>query len=89
MLRQLGNADGAEAVGSTAGQGGKANHEEVKTREWDHVDGQFAEIRIKLAWEAEAGGDARHDDGDEMVQVAVGWSGELESSDADVVESLD
>ncbi len=48
----------------------------------------FAEVGVELAGEAEAGGDAAHGGRDEMVEVAVGWCGELEGAEADVVESL-
>jgi len=41
-----------------------------------------------LAWEAEAGSDARHGCRDEVVEVTVGRSGELECTEADVVQSL-
>ena len=53
-----------------------------------HVDSQLPEVRVELTREAQAGGDAGHDEGDEMVQVTVRRRGELESAEADVVESL-
>ena len=53
-----------------------------------HVDGQFSEIGIELARESETSGDTGHGDGDEMVQVSVGGGGELQGSEADVVEGL-
>jgi hypothetical protein len=61
----------------------------METREGDHVDGQLAEVRVQLTGETQAGGDTRHDGGDEMVQVTVGWVVQLESPHADVVESLE
>jgi hypothetical protein len=60
----------------------------VKPWEWNHVDGQFSEIGVQLTWESEAGGDTGHGGGDEVVQVTVGWGGELESSEADIVEGF-
>lgn len=88
LLGQLGHGDGTEGVGATAGQRSESDHEEVKTGEWNHVDGQLAEIRVKLTRESQAGGDTGHDGGHEMVQVTVGWVGEFESPHADIVESL-
>jgi hypothetical protein len=38
LLRELGNCDGAEGVGATAGQRGETDREEVKIREGNHVD---------------------------------------------------
>ena len=66
----------------------EAWHEEVETWEGDHVDGQFPEIGVQLTWESQTGGDSRHSGRDEMVQVAVGWGGQLECSEADIVKGL-
>ena len=60
----------------------------METWEGNHVDSQFTEISVELTGESETGGDSRHGGGDEMVQVTVGWGGELQGSEADVVESL-
>ena len=88
LLGQLGNSDGAEGVGVAAGQRSKADHEEVETREWNHVHGKLAEIRVELTRETQAGGDAGHDGGDEVVEVTIRWVLQLEGSHADVVKSL-
>ena len=60
----------------------------METWEGNHVDSQFTEISVELTGESETGGDSGHGGGDEMVQVTVGWGGELQGSEADVVESL-
>ena len=88
MLGQLGNADGAEGVGTTAGQRSESDHEEVKTRERNHVDSQLAEIRVQLARESKAGGNAGHDSGNEVVEVTVRRVRQLKGAHADVVEGL-
>lgn len=88
LLGQFRNGDGAEGVGATAGQRSKADHEEVKTREGNHVDSQLAQVRVQLTRETKAGGDTGHDGGDEVVQVTVRGVGELEGAHADVVQSL-
>ncbi len=64
------------------------NAEEVEAREGDHVDGQLAEVGVELAREPEAGGDARHGEGDQVVQVPIGGGGELQGAEADVIEGL-
>lgn len=89
LLGKLGHGDGAERVGTTAGERSEADHEEVQTGERNHVDGQLSQIRVQLARETEGGGDTRHNGGDEVVQVTVGGVVELESPHADIVESLD
>jgi hypothetical protein len=60
----------------------------VETREGNHVDGELSEVRVQLTGETETGGDAGHDSGDEVVQVAVRGVGQLESAHADVVKGL-
>lgn len=85
---QLGYRDGTVLLAAASSERSKANHEEVKTGEGHHVDGQLPQVRVELTREAEAGGDTRHDDGDEVVKVTVLGRGELECPEADVVEGL-
>ena len=75
-------------MSTAAGERSETDHEKVETREWDHVDGEFAKIRVELTWESEAGCHTRHDGGDEVVEVTVGRVRELECTHADIVESL-
>ena len=75
-------------MGATAGQGSKADHEEVQTRERHHVDSQLAEVRVQLTGESQTGGDTGHDGGNQVVQVTVRGVGQLQRAHADVVESL-
>jgi len=60
----------------------------MKSGEGNHVDGQFSEIRVELTGESKTGGDTRHDEGDEVVQVTVGGCVELQGSHANIVKSL-
>jgi hypothetical protein len=88
LLGQLGNGDSTERVSTTAGQGSEADHEEMETRERNHVDSKLAEVRVQLARETQAGGDTGHDGRDQVVQVTVRRVGQLECAHADIVESL-
>ena len=88
LLGELRDGDGAELLRVGSSERGKADHEEVQTREGNHVDGELAQIAVELTGEAEGGGDAGHDDGDEAVQVTVPRGGELEDAEADLVEGL-
>lgn len=88
LLGELGNRDGAVRGGAARGEGREADHEEVQTGEGDHVDGELAEVRVELTGETETGRDTRHDDRDEVVQVAVGGGRELEGTETDVVQRL-
>ena len=60
----------------------------METGEGHHVDSQLTEISVELAGEAQACGDTRHGGRDEMVQVTIGGGGQLQGTEADVVESL-
>ena len=88
LLGQLGHSQGTVLLASTGGEGSEARHEEVETGEGYHVDSQLTEIGVQLAGEAEAGGDSRHGGRDQMVQVTVGGGGQLQGTEADVIESL-
>lgn len=88
LLGELRDADSTERVSATAGQGSKADHEEVKTGERNHVDGELAEIRVQLTGETQASGNTRHDGGDKVVKITVRGVGELEGLLANVVEGL-
>ena len=50
----------------------------METGEGDHVDRQLPEVSIELARESEGGGDSRHSEGHQMVQVSVGGVGQLQ-----------
>jgi len=88
LLGELRNGEGSVLLGASGGKWREAGHEEVKSGEGNHVDGELSEIGVELAWESKAGGNTGHGDGDEVVQIAVGGGGELEGSEADVVESF-
>ena len=75
-------------MGAPRGEWSKARHEKVEPGEGDHVDSQLPEVSIELAREPETGGHTRHGQGHQVVEVTVGWGGELQGSEADVIESL-
>ena len=104
LLGQLGHREGTVLLGAAGGQGGEPGHEEVEPGEGNHVDRQLPQVSVELAGEPEAGGHPGHGEGHQVVQVAVGRVGQLQSSnkenilftphceavkpEADVVESL-
>ena len=88
LLRELGHGHGPVRLGAARGQRREARHEKVQPREGDHVDGQFAQVRVQLARKAKAGGHAGHGRRHQVVQDAVVGSGQLQRAEANVVESL-
>merc|ERR1711907_605349 len=88
LLGELGHSQSAVLLGATGGEWGEACEEEVETGEWDQVHAELTEVRVELTREADAAGHAGHASGAKVVQVAIGWGGELEGTEADVVKSL-
>merc|ERR1711981_1448833 len=70
------------------GEWGEASEEEVETGEWHKVDSELTEVRVELTGEADAASHTGHAGGAEMVQVTIGGGGELEGTEADVVQGL-
>ena len=60
----------------------------MESREGDQVDSQLSEIRVELTGESKAASNSGHGSGDEMVEITVCRGGELESSEADIVEGF-
>jgi len=60
----------------------------VESGEGSQVDGELSEIGVELTGESEAAGESGEGGGDEMVKITVGGGGELEGSEADIVEGL-
>ena len=75
-------------VGTSRSEWGESWHEEVETRERDHVDGQLSQVSVQLTWESEASGNTRHGGRHQMVQVTIGWCGQLEGTEADIVQGF-
>ena len=85
---KLGDSQDAVILRSRGSERSKANQEEVKTREGDHVDSELAEIAVELSGETKRAGGSSDGVGNEVVKISVAGIGELESAEANVVESL-
>lgn len=85
---ELGDGEGTIDLGSAGGKRSETSNVEVHTDEGLQVDIELTEVGVELAWEAEAAGDTRHNQGDEVVQVTEGGAGELEGTEAYIIKGL-
>ena len=60
----------------------------MESGEGGQVNSELSEIGVELTGESEATGESGEGGGDEMVKITVGGGGELEGSEADIVESF-
>ena len=60
----------------------------MESGEGDQVDSELSEIGVELTWESEAAGDTGESGRDQMVEITIGWGGELEGSEADIIKSF-
>ena len=88
LLGEFWDGQSSVLLWSSWSEWGESNHEEVESGEWNQVDGQFSQIWVELTWESEAAGNTWHGSRDQMVKIAVGWGGELESSETDIVKGF-
>ena len=88
LLGEFWDGQSSVLLGSSWGEWGETNHEEVESGEWNQVDGQFSEVRVELTWESEAAGDTGHGSWDQVVKISVSWGGQLKGSEADIVEGF-
>ena len=88
LLGELGDGKSSVLLGASGGEGGESSHEEMESGEGDEVDGNLSEVGVKLSGESEAASDTGDSGGNEMVKITVGGGGELEGSEADIVEGF-
>jgi len=85
---ELRDSEGAVLLGATRCEWCKTNHEKVKTRERNKVNGELSEVAVELTRESERACYARHASRDKVVQVSIGGGGKLEGTEANVIKSL-
>lgn len=88
LLRQFRDSDGTKVTGTAACERSEADHEEVEARERNHVNGEFAKIRVQLTREAKTCRNTRHDSGNKVIKIAIRRVVEFQGSMADIVQCL-
>jgi hypothetical protein len=88
LLGQLWHGECTVLLRATGCKWGEASEEEVKTWEWHKVHSELAKVRVQLTREADAASHTGHACGAKMVKVTIGWGGELQGTEADVVKGL-
>ena len=81
LLGQLGHRQRSVLLGAAGSEGGEPGHEEVEPGEGNHVDRQLPQVGVELAGEPEAGGEAGHGEGDQVVEVSIGRGVQLQSAE--------
>jgi len=88
LLRELRHGQSTILLTNTRRERREACHEEVQSREGYEIDCDLAQIAVQLPWETEASCNAAHCSADKVVQVPVSRRGQLQRSEADVIQSL-
>jgi len=88
LLGQFRDGKGSVLLGSSGGQWGETDHEEMESGEWHQVGGQLSQVTVQLTWESQAAGNTGDGGRDQMVKITVGGGGQFQSSEADIVKSL-
>mmetsp|Transcript_61669 Transcript_61669/g.127620 ORF Transcript_61669/g.127620 Transcript_61669/m.127620 type:complete len:268 (+) Transcript_61669:189-992(+) len=86
LLCQLRHGQGTVLLGSAGCQGCKAGHEEMQAWERHEVDGNLAQIAVELTWKSQAASHAAHRRRDQVVQVSISGSRQLQGPEANVVQ---
>jgi len=88
LLGEFWNGQSSVLLGSSGSEWGETNHEEMESWERHQVGGELSQIRVELTWESQTAGNTGDGGRDQMVEITVGWGGELEGSEADIVKSF-
>lgn len=88
LRSKLTHSEVGKVLLSKGSERGNSSDKEMETRERDQIDSHFTEIWVQLTRESEATGNARHNLGNELVQVSVGWIGNLLGSFADSIKGF-
>lgn len=70
LLGELGDSESTVLLRPAGGERSEADHEEVKARKRNEIDGELSEVRVELSGESETASDTTHGSRNQMVQIA-------------------
>ena len=88
LLGQFRDGQSSVLLRASAGQRCETDHEEMQSWERNQVDSQFSQVTVQLTSESQAASDTAHSSRHQMVQITISWGGQLEGSEADIIQSL-
>jgi hypothetical protein len=89
LRSELRDSESSEVDLRSSGERSKADEEEVESREGDQVGGQFSQVGVQLSRESERARRSAHHQGDELVEISIGGVGQLQGSEANIVQLFD
>jgi hypothetical protein len=87
-LGEFRDSEGSVLLRTSGGQGGESDHEEMESGERNQVNSELSKIGVQLTGESQTAGNSGHSSGDQVVKITISGGGELEGSEADIVESF-
>lgn len=88
LLSELWDSEGSVLLGSSWGKGSESSHEEMKSWEWNKIYCKFSQVRVKLTWESKTACNSWKSSWDQVVKISISWSGELKSSEANIIKGF-
>jgi len=88
LLGEFWDGQSSVLLGSSGGQGGETDHEEMESWEGYQVSGEFSQVRVELTWETQAAGNTGNGGRYQVIKISVGWGGEFQGSEADIVQGF-
>merc|ERR1719186_1867964 len=75
-------------LGATRCERCEPRHEEVESRKWYHVDGEFAKVGVQLSRETETSCNSAHGGGYQVVEIAICGCSQLQGAEADIIQGF-